>query len=188
MLEHFGDLDGLDEKSLDMLSSVLNKNNLEGFDYLEFKAAVHALQQDINMDVPTAYKSAFATASTMGLDKNKLLETTRYYLNLLKQEKTKVQQAAKKKLAEQVAEQETKQKRLLQEIAEGEAALKKLEAELAERRQSLKHKRQVLSKQIEQLEQARQKITHTEQKFIRTCHVLEQRIADDLEKIKQILS
>ena len=70
----FGNDHGLDEKSVDYLTSALAKNNLPGFDYLEFKQSLAALA-DLGMDEPTAIKSAFATASTVGLTKDKLVKT-----------------------------------------------------------------------------------------------------------------
>ena len=60
--------DGLDDRSLEFLASALEKNNLPGFDYYEFKRAVVALRQ-MQLDEPTAHKSAFATAATGGVTK-----------------------------------------------------------------------------------------------------------------------
>ena len=72
----FGSTTGLDDKSMEYLTSALAKNNLPGFDYLEFKQSLGALAS-LNMDEATAYKSAFATASTVGLTKEKLLKDRR---------------------------------------------------------------------------------------------------------------
>ena len=69
----------LDEKSLDFLVQALESNNLPGFDYLEFKRAVLQLQE-INLDEPTAYKSAVTTAATLGITKEKLLETAGFII------------------------------------------------------------------------------------------------------------
>ncbi|HNG89366.1 MAG TPA: hypothetical protein PK858_04155, partial [Saprospiraceae bacterium] len=78
--------DGLDERSLDFLTKALEKNNLPGFDYFEFKRAVATLLE-MKIDEDTAFKSAFATAATVGLTKEKLLDTAGYYRNLLDKEK-----------------------------------------------------------------------------------------------------
>ncbi|MEZ4920023.1 MAG: hypothetical protein R2792_13045 [Saprospiraceae bacterium] len=74
--------DNTDEKSLTFLTQAIEKNNLPGFDYFEFKRAVSSLLQ-MDIDEATAYKSAFATAATMGLTKDKLLETASYYRNVV---------------------------------------------------------------------------------------------------------
>ena len=64
--------EGLDERSLEFLTTALEKSNLPGFDYLEFKRAVADLLSNMNMDEATAYKSAFTTvATTLGLTKGK---------------------------------------------------------------------------------------------------------------------
>ena len=39
----FGSHHGLDQKSVDFLINALEKNNLPGFDYIEFKQALSAL-------------------------------------------------------------------------------------------------------------------------------------------------
>ncbi|MEM6967493.1 MAG: hypothetical protein AAF573_22205, partial [Bacteroidota bacterium] len=70
----FGENHLLDEKSISFLTGALDRNNLPGFDYIEFKQSLAALAK-LNMDEETAFKSAFATAATVGLTKGKLLET-----------------------------------------------------------------------------------------------------------------
>ena len=68
----FGATHGLDEKSLNFLVKALEKNNLPGFDYIEFKQSLGSL---LSMDMleETAFKSVFATATSVGLTKDKLL-------------------------------------------------------------------------------------------------------------------
>ena len=76
--EIFGSDLGLDSKSVDFLTKALAKNNLDGFDYLEFIQSLKALA-DLGMDEGTSIKSAFATASTVGLTKAKLVQTGKHY-------------------------------------------------------------------------------------------------------------
>ena len=78
----FGDMHGLDEKSVDTLTKALNNANLPGFDYLEFKQSLGALS-GLNMDEAMGIKSAFATAATMGVTKIKLKETAQHYKSVL---------------------------------------------------------------------------------------------------------
>ncbi len=187
MREYFGDLSGLDEKSLNMLFSALAQNNLPGFDYLEFKAAVHSLQVQMNMDVPTAFQSAFATASTMGLDKEKLLKTARHYLQILDKEKAKLQAAAQKKLKEKVAARKAEEERLQREVAEVESTIRKLEETLVAKKQELANKRETLQTLTNQVDKTSDKIVKAEQNFIQACDVLKQRIAADLKQMEQVL-
>lgn len=57
-------VDGVDDRSLEFLANAIEKNNLPGFDYFEYKRAVYSLQQ-MPMSEETAHKSAFMTASTV---------------------------------------------------------------------------------------------------------------------------
>jgi adenine-specific DNA methylase len=83
----FSKAENMDEKSLDFLTKALQKGNLPGFDYLEFKQSLEALHA-MNMDESLAFQSAFATASTMGLTKEKLLKSVSHYQKVLEQEKS----------------------------------------------------------------------------------------------------
>lgn len=64
---------GADERSLEFIATAIERNNLPGFDYFVKRAVYTMLEMKI--DEATAFKSAFATAATMGLTKDKLLET-----------------------------------------------------------------------------------------------------------------
>lgn len=58
----------------------------EGFDYLKFRYSLINLLK-MNIDMPTSIKSAFTTASTMGLDKDKLMQSLAYYEGLIYKQK-----------------------------------------------------------------------------------------------------
>ena len=121
----FTELEGVDGRSAQFLAEALTKNNLPGFDYLEFKQALQALAA-LNMDETTAFQSSFATASTMGLTKGKLLETANFYLKILTQEQNKFEQAlqvqTKKQIAGKMAETENHKKAIIHK----QEAIKKL--------------------------------------------------------------
>ena len=68
LVEIFGSHGDIDSKSVDFLAKALDKNNIPGFDYLEFKQSLTALKK-MGMDAETSIKSAYATASTVGLTK-----------------------------------------------------------------------------------------------------------------------
>jgi hypothetical protein len=97
----FGTHHGLDDKSVDYLTKALAKNNLPGFDYLEFKQSLIALAK-MGMDEATAMKSAFATASTVGLTKDKLMKTAQHYKQILATEKTQFDEALGNQLNKRV--------------------------------------------------------------------------------------
>ena len=97
----FRDIGELDKKSVDALIKALDSNNLQGFDYIEFKQSLGALA-DLNMDKITAVKSAYATAATLGLSKAKLLKTADYYKDVLSKEKKQFDLALKKQVQQRI--------------------------------------------------------------------------------------
>ncbi len=122
--------EGLDDRSLEFLTNAIEKNNLPGFDYFEFKRAVTTLL-GMNIDEATAYKSAFATAATVGLTKEKLLETAAYYRNLLGKEKEQFDEALENQNATKVASRQQEVKRLRDQIERHKADITRLQDEMA---------------------------------------------------------
>lgn len=125
----FGENHGLDEKSIEFISNAIEKANLPGFDYLEFRMAVDNLKK-MDLDEATAFKSAFATARTMGLTKEKLLETAAHYKAVVLKEKEQFDVASSK-------QQDIKVGANLQQVAElqrsvdaNELKIKQLQAEI----------------------------------------------------------
>ena len=68
-----------------VLLSILNENNQDGFDYLEYKNAIKSLES-MQMDEKTRYRSAFATAKTLGVTVPKLLNSIGFYQKVLQNE------------------------------------------------------------------------------------------------------
>ena len=67
---------------------------MEGFDYFEFKQSLATLSK-MPLDEATQFKSAFATAATMGITKENLLQSADYYKKVLHKEKEKFDVAVK---------------------------------------------------------------------------------------------
>lgn len=124
------DATGLDDRSLEFLTQALEKNNLPGFDYLEFKRAVAQLL-DLKLDEATAFKSAFSTASTMGLTKEKLFETAAYYRNLVEKEQAHFTEALENQNATKVAGQQNTVTRLRDQIERNKTEILRLQDEMA---------------------------------------------------------
>lgn len=122
--------EGLDERSLEFLSNAIEKNNLPGFDYFEFKRAVTALLQ-MELDEATAFKSAFATAATVGLTKEKLIETAGYYREVLLREKDQFDKALDSQNATKVTSREQEVKRLRDQIERHKTEISRLQDEIA---------------------------------------------------------
>ncbi len=120
----------LDERSLEFLADAIEKNNLPGFDYYEFKRAVVALMQ-MKLDEATAHKSAFATAATVGLTKEKLIETANYYKNLVEKEKAQFDKALENQNAVKIKTRQEEVKRLRDQVERHKAEIARLQDEIA---------------------------------------------------------
>lgn len=171
--------EGLDDRSLGFLTEAIEKNNLPGFDYFEFKRAVVALRE-LQLDEATAYKSAFTTASTLGLTKEKLAETAAYYRNVVAKEKEQFDQALEKQTAAKVAGRQEDVKRLRDQIERHKAEVTRLQDEIA-----------AYLKEIEQAEAAVQlegeKIEKHRSAFEKTHQALLTHLDRDIENIQKIL-
>lgn len=175
----FGSTTGLDQKSLDFLTQALVKNNLPGFDYLEFKQSLNALST-LNMDEATAYKSAFATASTVGLTKEKLLKTAEHYRGVIMQEKQAFDQALKKQVQQKVESKKVEVEKLKKQILDYQAQIAKLQEEITKNQQVIDHA-------DESIQQSMDKIQQTEEQFELTFQAILNQINCDIEDIKQYI-
>jgi len=171
--------EGLDERSLEFLSNAVEKNNLPGFDYFEFKRAVAALLQ-MQLDEATCYKSAFATAATVGLTKEKLVETAGYYRDVLLREKEHFDTALESQNATKVTSREQEIKRLRDQVERHKADIARLQDEIGG-----------YLNQIDQAEAAvkneAQKLERTKAAFEKTHQLVLFQIERDVENMHKYL-
>ncbi len=144
----------LDDRSLEFLAQAIERNNLPGFDYFEFKRAVVQLK-DMNLDEPTAYKSAFTTAATLGLTKEKLLETAAYYRDLVEKEQTQFSAALETQNTTKVAGRQTEVARLRDQIERHKAEIERLQAEMAAYQSQVEQAESAAKADAEKLEKAK---------------------------------
>ena len=93
----------LDEKSVRILLKAIGDRNQEGFDFLEFLASVDKLKA-MPMDESTAYKSAYATASTFGITKEQLSTSAQKYLAVLRAEYDQFKAALSRQITQRIDE------------------------------------------------------------------------------------
>jgi hypothetical protein len=154
--------DGTDDRSLEFLVSAIEKNNLPGFDYYEYKRAVATLKQ-MNLDEATAHKSAFATAETVGLTKEKLIETAAYYRNVIVREKEHFDQALQNQNSVKVTAREQEIKRLRDQIERHKAEISRLQDEIAAYLGEAEKAETAVKQESEKLEKARSAFERTHQ-------------------------
>ena len=175
----FGSDHGLDGKSVDFLTNALNKNNLPGFDYLEFKLALSNMAA-INMEESTAIKSAFATASTMGLTKDKLLKTADHYKKILMDEKGQFEKAMENQMKNKVSSKKQEIEKMKVDITKLKNQIKELEHKLAEYNHNINNGDAIIQETINKIEQTRDSFEHTHNSILN-------QINKDIEQITQFL-
>ena len=175
----FGKGEELDKKSMDFLTKALESNNLEGFDYIEFKQSLAALR-DLNMDDATAVKSAFATASTLGLTKQKLVETAEFYKKVLEREKEQFDEALQKQLRQKVEAKREELKKLKDKVKKHREKIAQLESEIAGYEEKMTSADEII-------ENNRRKLEETNQNFEHTYTTILEQIDKDIENINKLI-
>lgn len=169
--ELFAVTDQMNDKVLMKLLSAIKDGQQKDFDYLKFKQSYKALCA-MGMDEATASKSAFLTASTMGLTKDKLLQTVQHYKNLLNKEKEQFAIALKNQIANNIDAKTLEIKRLQDKQEEN---IRKIE--------QLKKEQVIINQQIENikhtLDASQIKIEDTRDQFKNTFDVLYAEIEED---------
>ncbi len=166
-------------KFVEVLFAALEKANLQGFDYMEFKQSLRSLEK-MQMDEATRFQSAMAMAEAMGTGREQLIESAKHYLKVLQKEEQKFKQALQKQQDQKVLGKQKELQRINEQIAQKEQQLNKLRREIEEARKKAKN-----------IEQAvvvdKQKIEATAKDFMASLQALSGQIAADVEKMKQYL-
>lgn len=175
----FGDAHGLDERSVEFLTKALEKNNLPGFDYIEYKQSLGALTA-MNIDEMTAFKSAYATAATVGLTKEKLLKTAEHYKGVLNQEKAQFDAALEKQIQQRVKSKQDEVAKLKKQIEDYQAKIQQMQAKIAEHEA-------IIGSADEDIRSSMEKIESTRENFETTLRSIVNEIDKDVENINRYL-
>lgn len=169
----------VDQTIVEKLLSAIEKNNLEGFDYLEYKKSLKALEK-MPMDEATKYRSAFATASTMGVTLEKLLNTVRFYIGVLDKENEQFVGTFKNQFTDKVANKEKEITQFEGIIKEKAEKIKQLTEEIA------RHQDQIADLKVK-LEEGKLKINQTQSNFTESYTLLKSQFEEDIVKMHQYL-
>lgn len=170
----------LDEKFVDRLLGAIDDNNLDGFDYLEYKQALQNLK-NVEMDEATKYRSALAVAKTMGANKKVLESSALHYLKVLEKEEHKFVEAYKNQIQKQVNARSNQSQKLEQSIEAKKKKIEQLKKEIEADTKKLKESQSTI-------EAARKKVDQKKDGFYRAYHVVTEQIRTDLDKIARFLS
>lgn len=175
----FGTHHGLDGKSVDYLTKALAKNNLPGFDYLEFKQSLAALAE-MGMDEATAIKSAFATASTVGLTKDKLVKTAQHYKQVLATERNQFDEALGNQLNKRVNNKRQEVEKLKVQIGKWKEQISKLEAQISQSQNTIDHADETIRAEMNKIETTKTNFEHAYQS-------IENQMDKDIESVNLYL-
>ncbi len=172
-------LDGkpADQKFIDILFGAIEKANIDGFDYLEFKESLISLGK-MNMDEPTKFKSALAMANTMNATPQKLVEAANHYLKVLKDESDRFGDAVNNQRKKIDHDQNQGIAQLQQSIASKEQQIKQLQ-------QTIEDEKKQLDKMTNDIQGNKNKVEETAAKFNQAYTLVTSQIVEDIKKITQ---
>lgn len=176
----FGSHHGLDDKSVDFLTKALEKNNLPGFDYIEFKQALGAIME-MGLEEDMAFKSAFATASaSMSLTKEKLKKSAEHYKTVLSQEKKQFDAALQKQVEQRVRTKQEEVTKLRKQVEDYRAKIAQLEEKISKAQNTIDHA-------DEHIQEAKDRIDSTRESFEFAWQSILNQINIDIDNIDTYL-
>ena len=177
---HFAHLEELHKKSVDSLIGALKDHQLPGFEYFKFKQSLNKLKA-MNLDEETALKSAFATASTLGITVEKLIKTARHYQHVLSTQKAQFDSAHQKQVQEKIAARQEQKQEVLKKIQECKDQISKLE-------KLIKNMEDKLGKLEGEMATSTEKIEHTKSEFEKAYTDMHGQIENDIQRFEKVLS
>ena len=169
----------VNNKIIEKLLDAIDKSNMEGFDYLEYKRSLEALAK-MPMDEATRYRSAFATAATLGVTLDKLVSSTNYYLTVLNNESDQFSTTFKNEFTSQVVEKEKEIKQFENIIKEKADRIKVLTDEIT------KHQVQMEDMRVK-IDEGKAKIDKTRTDFKVSFEHVKSMFQEDIDKMKKYL-
>lgn len=169
-----------DDKFINILLKAIEDNNLEGFDYLEYKQSIQSLAS-MNMDSETQYKSSMAMARTMGATPKKLIDSANHYMQVLEKEKNRFSQAVEVQRKKVNDEKTVGLKNLETSIKTKEEQIAKLQTEIAQLTEKLKVSET-------EIKQNAAKIETTNKQFMIAYRSVMDQITEDVQNMNKYLA
>jgi len=167
------------EKFTTTLLKAIEANNIEGFDYIEFKQAIKGTD-GMGMSEEMRYKSAFAVAKTIGLTSDYLIKTAQAYVTVLEKEEKKFMRTVDRHIKQRVGQRKDTLTKLEQTIEQKNQQIESLKKEIEEHQKSLRKTKQEVSG-------AQEKILVTKNDFEASYMHIRKQLEDDISKMKQYL-
>lgn len=166
-------------KFLEVLLGAMEKANLPGVDYLEYRGSLKSLEK-MPMDEQVRYQSAFAMAQAMGATPQKLVESAGHYVDVLKSEQAKFDQALRNQTAERIGNRQSMMNNL-------DATLKQKAEQIKKLTQEMEQHRAEMEKLEAEIKDATSKVAATQADFVASYQLLVSQINQDVENMKKFL-
>ncbi|HRG34224.1 MAG TPA: hypothetical protein PLN76_13190 [Saprospiraceae bacterium] len=168
------------EKFLEILAGVLEKNNLPGFDYFEYRKAVQSIAKLQTMDEATQYKTAYAAAQSMNVSHESLISSANKYLSLLEVEETNFNQSANNYLNQQLASKKSEETQLQDQV-------QKITQQIEELKAKLETDKTRLTNLQEELGSVSRKVEANKANFKASYQNIVEEIRTDIQKMEKYL-
>lgn len=169
----------VDKKIYESLIDAIENSNLEGFDYFEYKESIAAMKETI-ADEATRFKAAYASATAMGISKERLLETAQFYISVLDKEEKDFLTALKSRLKGGLENDEKELNGIDDTIKSKSEEITKLTKEI----DTLRTKKESLTKRVSE---GKIKVEAAKNNFYVTQNMLKDKIKNDMGKMKSYL-
>lgn len=169
----------INDKALSSIFNAIKEAQQNDFDYIKFKQSNKSLIA-MGMDQETATKSAFLTATTVGLTKEKLMNSINHYLGILNGEKFKFAETLKNQINRSVETKSSQVQEMKARIEENKRKIEQLQKEI----QLLEN---AIEKHVQEAEEASQKIDEVRIQFNRAFDLLHSEMKKDMSMYDKIL-
>ena len=166
-------------KFTNILLGAMDANNIDGFDYLEYKQSLHNLSK-MPMDEQTRYKSAYAAAQPMGVTPARLIETAQFYIDVLKKEEAKFGTALANQRTKQIGDKEQQIEQMDRLVIEKTKQIERLKKEI-------EHHKKQSGEMKASISDATVKVETTKNNFIASYNLLVGQIKRDMDNMKKYL-
>jgi chromosome segregation ATPase len=157
----------------------INEKKLPGYDYLKYIAALEEMKSMVPAE-DARFRMAFITAKQFGIDKSKLAETGKHYLQVLNEDAREFQEHLNEKMQESVTAREKQLADLDSQIQSRQMQIEKLSAEI----QAAQMQRNDLASQVAE---TRAKLDSKKRSFEVTHAGCVAEIEANIQKINQYL-
>lgn len=175
--------DGVFDKNFsDALEQVIEENNIDGVDYLEFKQALKGMAGVSGLNESTSFQSVFNTLKVgyPSLSKSSLLSAIDFYISVLKKEEEAFNSEMQANLEQEVISRREEAESLNQENSE-------LVKKIQEVNEKISENQQKAIKLNSEASESESRINQTNKNFIATLSHLISNLEIDKDKIEQLI-